>query len=687
MDRKIFFLVALFFISFASSQLTNVYNNCEIYGNCVEPVIVNLTLFNLNSSLFWDTSTLGSLRTANSSQFFAVNQVLNINLTFLQNITGGNFLRLDDGNQPTANYNWITDLTTTGDLFSRELTTTGETQLGSLTTDNHGINIAPVAERMITETFSSSLATTGNVYGVHQTLDKSGVIGFGDVVETFGHFLDFNNAGADSTGILRNYGTYIDFDDIVNYGFAHNFTESIGTFNDMNYSGFGNGGQYFIYGTRNELVGNLIGFTEGSDKFGTYNLVTGTGNNSYAGWFSATGATNNWGVWVEDGDVVLDNDNQNLSFGEGQNASITYNGTDFILSPRVVGSGDGYLIDDWHVTGNLTIAGNLNITGNITGAGFLRLDGSNSPTAAYSWTTSLSTTSTGRFDLGLIDSDAVRSIDINGRTLRNSDDTNALDWGVRSLTDSSGDIAFDWDSRQLIAVGGTDIILDYATVGTANFGDSDIITTGNINIATDSGCLFIGASQDGSVCYNGTNQNYDSQVVGVGDHVFQGGNVIIEEFIGLGAVTSPTELFEMRADTGLFTRLRMESSDELNSLLFHVSDTSISFTTTGDPFEFKSGGGRTFFDTSSVDNRFILRDASGNDMTIRSTLNGLRFDGETSGNNLMFINDTSGNVQISGDLIIGGNLTTTDGSFFSSNATCTFISSPDGSTILEVCNA
>lgn len=43
-------------------------------------------------------------------------------------------------------------------------------------------------------------------------------------------------------------------------------------------------------------------------------------------------------------------------------------------------------------------------------------------------------------------------------------------------------------------------------------------------------------------------------------------------------------------------------------------------------------------------------------------------------------------IDLNGDVLVGGNLTTSDGGKLWSNSTCTFLVSPDGSAVLEVCN-
>jgi hypothetical protein len=66
------------------------------------------------------------------------------------------------------------------------------------------------------------------------------------------------------------------------------------------------------------------------------------------------------------GDIFQQSDTSKRYSGASDDGSIGYNGTAFNLNPREVGSGDGYLLYDWHVEEDLDVGGNINITGNIT---------------------------------------------------------------------------------------------------------------------------------------------------------------------------------------------------------------------------------------------------------------------------------------------------------------------------------
>ena len=55
-------------------------------------------------------------------------------------------------------------------------------------------------------------------------------------------------------------------------------------------------------------------------------------------------------------------DNAIHYFGTAGDTEAFYNSTDFIINPRAIGTGDGWLLNDWHITENLDVEGNL--TGN-----------------------------------------------------------------------------------------------------------------------------------------------------------------------------------------------------------------------------------------------------------------------------------------------------------------------------------
>jgi len=131
---------------------------------------------------------------------------------------------------------------------------------------------------------------------------------------------------------------------------------------------------------------------------------------------------------------------------------------------------------------------------------------------------SLTTTSTGRFDSGIIDSSSDLSVDGESRYLYYSDgSTISVDWGSGDLNDASGNQAVDYGARQLIATGGIDTILDFSTAETAEFDDTNIITTGNISINSNSSMLKVGVNDDIQIYHNGSESYIDNTHVYSGD--------------------------------------------------------------------------------------------------------------------------------------------------------------------------
>ena len=161
---------------------------------------------------------------------------------------------------------------------------------------------------------------------------------------------------------------------------------------------------------------------------------------------------------------------------------------------------------------------------------YLRLDDGNSPTADYNWTTNLTTTGTGRFDGGMLDSTSALSIDSENRLLYYSDGTtvifdwtgmvlsdfnsaDSLDWYQRYAYDVSEVISIDWQNRRLYSNDGIDIVLDWNTAGTAEFGDSIITTTGDIRLLSDSNQIELGLASDATIGFDGDSLNIIANAV------------------------------------------------------------------------------------------------------------------------------------------------------------------------------
>ena len=267
--------------------------------------------------------------------------VEDLNTTGDFNVSGNTFLIGDFNVLGDANF---VNIGVVEGIYANRIHTIGSAQLGDDTTDIHGINTVPVANQMLTSSFASA-ATSGNIYGHNQTLAQSGVGASFLVLQTVGHFIDLDLSGTQDNFIsqLENFGHYNDIDDTRTYNTGTGIANFYGTRNEIGFSGtMTDWSNYTMYGTQNNIGGNIAGSTS-STKYGTWNNVTGTAGTNVGGFFSASGATVNHGIFVSAGDVVLDNDNQKLFLGEAQDAGIFYNGVDLNIVPNEVGSGKLFL--------------------------------------------------------------------------------------------------------------------------------------------------------------------------------------------------------------------------------------------------------------------------------------------------------------------------------------------------------
>lgn len=108
---------------------------------------------------------------------------------------------------------------------------------------------------------------------------------------------------------------------------------------------------------------------------------------------------------------------------------------------------------------------------------------------------------TGRFDDGIVDSSSVIIVDTQSRHLKDDSNTIVLTFTSESLVlrDNSGFLSHNWGSRELRANDGLDTILNYSTVGIANFNNSIITTSGIIKTSGNAeftGDVFVGSITD-----------------------------------------------------------------------------------------------------------------------------------------------------------------------------------------------
>ncbi len=85
----------------------------------------------------------------------------------------------------------------------------------------------------------------------------------------------------------------------------------------------------------------------------------------------------------------------------------------------------------------------------------------------------------------LLDSSIAPAINWNNRILTDENGAFSVDFtSNRFLADAVGGTSLGWETRALVSGDGNDVILDWATVGLAQFGDSNIQTTGDIDGAS-----------------------------------------------------------------------------------------------------------------------------------------------------------------------------------------------------------
>ncbi len=355
MDRKIFFLVALFFISFASSQLTNIYNDCEIYGNCFEIIeFDNETAF-VNITDFWSTN-LGFLGDVDATQFDNVGGTLTIDPTFLNT----DFLRLDGTNTPSANYLWSTALATTS---------TGRFDSGII--DTTSVLSVDSESRVLDDSFGSTSVN----WGARVLEDGSSVTS-----------VDWSNRQlSDSSGTP-----------LVDWA---------------------------------SLILSDTSATTSVD-WSTRVLIDSASTNSV-----------DWS-----GRVLIDS------------SSIT--SIDWLN--RQLSDSSSTVLVDW---ASLLLIDTSAVT-SVDWSNRLLSDSGGTTTVDYGFLT-------------LSDSSAVVSVDWSNRQLSDSGGTTTVDYGFLTLSDGSAVVSVDWSNRQLLA-SDADLILDWSTSGTAQFDNSNIITTGTL---------------------------------------------------------------------------------------------------------------------------------------------------------------------------------------------------------------
>jgi len=180
-----------------------------------------------------------------------------------------------------------------------------------------------------------------------------------------------------------------------------------------------------------------------------------------------------------DGSLYLPKDSQKLLFGAAQDASITYDGTNLIIDPQVVG--DGY----------------VNIPSSVTDdSQVLRLGGAGGYYA----------------DLGVSHWNSIRAASTSHDLVIQLDSIGGTAWtgGGGNMTFRNNDTSGDLQTR------------------------FTILQDGNLHVNNDNEKLLFGAAQDASITYDGTNLHINTREEGTGHLIVDGGS------LGIGGTPSAT---------------------------------------------------------------------------------------------------------------------------------------------------
>ena len=181
-------------------------------------------------------------------------------------------------------------------------------------------------------------------------------------------------------------------------------------------------------------------------------------------------------------------DSENIVFGTGGDATIDYDGTDLVIAPATVGSGDVVITG-----GRLEVNDNEGV---VFGSG-------NDAKVTYDGTDLVITPA----DVGSGD------VVISGGRIEVDDDE-----GVVFGTGNDAKINYD----------GTDLVITPADVGTGDV----VVSGGRIEVNDDEGVAF-GTGKDATISYDGTDLIISPAVVGSGDVVITGGRIEVNDNEGV----------------------------------------------------------------------------------------------------------------------------------------------------------
>ena len=304
------------------------------YNLLQQPTFNNNTAF-VNATQFWNTLSLGPLDDANDTQFDNNGGTLTIDTTWLDSDINLSYLRLDGTNIPTANYFWTTNLNTTGQINPNSIS----------------IASASITLSAAGELFVNRFGNAGNVFRVdtagfdHTLSVANDAVGIGHLPTSGDEILTLSRGGTNNT----NVAVTIKF-------------ENDGSAAPSNTGGISNGDKLVFWNanSRKQAIGvnGEILYIQGQANSASIQGEVSILNGDTATPFETANFKKSGILFNTNLDMNID-EQTTIKFGLGSDASIGFNSTDFIFDPRVVGSGDGFLIDDWHVTGQLNITGNI----------------------------------------------------------------------------------------------------------------------------------------------------------------------------------------------------------------------------------------------------------------------------------------------------------------------------------------
>ena len=132
------------------------------------------------------------------------------------------------------------------------------------------------------------------------------------------------------------------------------------------------------YGVRGQILqtgSNISGGTFTKNNYGLYSFVSGTTanivTNSYGLYIDTVTGDTAYGIWDNSGaNWALDADSQKIILGEGQDASIYYDGSNLIFNPQEVGSGNSIFNNGNVGIGTSSPFTKLAVTGTVTANNF-----------------------------------------------------------------------------------------------------------------------------------------------------------------------------------------------------------------------------------------------------------------------------------------------------------------------------